>query len=352
MQNSPNTEIFDLAVIGNGIAAQSFLWNLSLLKNKEQNFAIAHIYSEKLAPACSLRSSATVSLNGIDEDVSPLGNDMREAYFMFDNLFKKYNPSGVQEVTRTVVSTNESDTKKLTRRYKTLNSIESTLIKDQFLGSQYSSYIITPEVFTKWLSDNTHIKKSNYELFLKNLDKEDDLFKLTLEDGQIIKSRKILFAMGAFSLIFEKFLAPLNADSIEQKNSIKAGSYFEKNCDLGLDSFYLSIDGHQVLYRKNDFESKLIIGSATSMGAYEAPDYMALSLIFNKVKALLTFDIGEMSDFKVITGLRHKGPKRLMICESIDGEEKTLFRINGLYKNGYTMAFLASKKMLNLIFNH
>ena len=353
MQNSSNIEIYDLAVIGNGIAAQTFLWNLSQMDCISQNFSVAHIYSEKLAPACTLRSSATVSLNGIDEDVSPLGNDMREAFFMFDDLFKKHSPQGVEEVTRTVVSTNESDTKKLTRRYKTLKTVESKLIKNQFEGAQYSSYIITPKVFTQWLSDNTQIKKTNFELFLKDLNKYNDHYQLILENGEVVRAKKILFAMGAYSLIFEKFLLPLEAESAEVKNSIKAGSYFEKNCDLGKDSFYLSIDGHQVLYRKNAYESKLIIGSATTMGAYEVPDYQALSLIFNKVKPLLTFDIGEMTDFKVITGLRHKGPKRLLISECIDdGEQKSLFRINGLYKNGYTMAFLASKRMLNLIFNN
>ena len=351
MQNSSNIEIYDLAVIGNGIAAQTFLWNLSSLDCIGQNFTIAHIYSEKLAPACTLRSSATVSLNGIDEDVSPLGNDMREAFFMFDDLFKNHTPKGVQKVTRTVVSTNESDTKKLTRRYKTLKTVESALMKDQFLGTQYNSYIITPEIFTKWLSENTQIRKTNFELFLKDLNKYNDHYQLILENGEVVKAKKILFAMGAYSKIFEKFLTPPDADSIENKNSIKAGSYFEKVCDLREDSFYLSIDGHQVLYRKNAYESKLIIGSATAMGAYEVPDYQALSLIFNKVKPLLTFDIGEMTDFKVITGLRHKGPKRLLISECIDGEQKSLFRINGLYKNGYTMAFLASRRMLNLIFN-
>lgn len=351
MQNLSNIEIYDLAVIGNGIAAQTFLWNLSLEESKSQNFSIAHIYSEKIAPACSLRSSATVSLNGIDEDVSPLGNDMREAFFMFDELFKKHHPEGVEEVTRTVVSTNENDTKKLTRRYKVLKTVESNKLKDHFPGAEYNSYIITPEIFTKWLSDNTQIKKSDFPLFVKNLNKVDDLYHLVLENGQVIKSKKILFAMGAYSKVFEKMLAPINADSSELKNSIKAGSYFEKNCDLGNNSFYLSIDGHQVLYRKNAHESKLIIGSATTIGAYEAPDYTLLSALFNKVKPLLTFDVGEMTDFKVVTGLRHKGPKRLLICDCLDGEEKSLFRINGLYKNGYTMGFLASKRMVNLIFN-
>lgn len=350
MEKTSNIDIYDLAVIGNGIAAQSFLWNLSLQESKSQNFSIAHIYSEKLAPACTLRSSATVSLNGIDEDVSSLGNDMREAFFLFDELFKKHRPSGVEEVSRTVVSTNENDTKKLTRRYKTLKKVNSPRINTEFDGTEYNSYIITPEVFTKWLCDHTQIKKDEFLLFLKNLEKKDDLYHLILEDGKIIKAKKILFAMGAYSKIFEKFLVPIGADSVEVKNTIKAGSYFEKNIDLGPKSFYLSIDGHQVLYRKNPYESKLIVGSATTIGAYEVADFQALASIFNKVKPLLTFDLGEMTDFKIITGLRHKGPKRLLICDSLD-TEKTLFRINGLYKNGYTMGFLASKRMYNLIFN-
>lgn len=350
MENSANTEIFDLAVIGNGIAAQSFLWNLSHRERKSQDFSIAHVYSEKLAPACTLRSSATVSLNGINEDVSALGNDMREAFFMFDNFFKQYRPEGVESVIRTVVSTNENETKKLTRRYEKLNTVISDKLKDQFSGTQYDSYMVTPEIFTKWLSDNTKIKKTDFPLFLKNLKKCDDVYHLFLENGQTIKAKKILFAMGAYSKIFENFFLPLGAESIEAKNSIKAGSYFEKNCDLGNDSFYFSIDGIQVLYRKNAHENKLIIGSATALGAYELPDYAVLEELFMKVKALLTFEIGEMSDFKIITGLRHKGPKRLLICDCIDGEEKTLFRINGLYKNGYSMGFLASKRMLDLIF--
>jgi glycine/D-amino acid oxidase-like deaminating enzyme len=137
---------------------------------------------------------------------------------------------------------------------------------------------------------------------------------------------------------------------LEIKNTIKAGSYLERHIDLGPESFYLSIDGHQVLYRKNNDESTLIIGSATTIGAFEASDIQALNELFLKLKALLTIDVGEFKDFQIITGLRHKGPKRMMICESLN-DEKSLFRINGLYKNGYTMGFLAGKKMAELILN-
>ncbi|MBC7427004.1 MAG: hypothetical protein H7336_00240, partial [Bacteriovorax sp.] len=68
MDSNSQKNIYDLAVIGNGIAAQYFLWNLSGnygnsgTESKSQNFSIAHIYSKEIAPPCSLRSSATVSL--------------------------------------------------------------------------------------------------------------------------------------------------------------------------------------------------------------------------------------------------------------------------------------------------
>jgi hypothetical protein len=68
--------IYDLIVVGNGIAAQTFLFELftKLDVKKRQNFSVAQIYSEDIALSCSLRTTATVSLNGIEEGVSDLGN--------------------------------------------------------------------------------------------------------------------------------------------------------------------------------------------------------------------------------------------------------------------------------------
>ena len=349
MENSSKQTIFDLAVIGNGIAAQSFLWNLSNSESKSQNFSIAHIYSEELAPACSLRSSATVSLNGIEEDVSPLGNDMRDSYFLFDSIFKKFHPDGVEKVKRVVVSTNESDEKKLLRRYKKLDMIENSLIHNQYQGTEYDSYMITPEIFSGWIKKQTTVKKTDFISFAKDLEKSGENFTVKLQDGRAVSAKKILFATGAFSKIFERFYMPPEAASIEEKNTIKPGSYLEREVDLGMKSFYLSIDGHQVLYRNNSYEKKLIVGSISSLGAYEAPDVAGLAKLLEKMNSLLTISLGDYSDFKIVTGLRHKGPKRLLISERIDPEGK-LFRINGLYKNGYSMSFLAAERIKKLIF--
>ncbi|AUN98355.1 hypothetical protein C0V70_09610 [Bacteriovorax stolpii] len=349
MGNSSNQTIFDLAVIGNGVAAQSFLWNLSLSERKSQNFSIAHIFSNEIAPACSLRTCATVSLNGIEEDVSPLGNDMREAFFLFDDLYKTYHPEGVEEVKRVVISTNENDTKKLLRRYKKLDTIKNPRIHDEHQGTEYNSYIISPEIFSSWLSSQITVAKTNFPFFAKDLEKRGEHFAVKLADGREVLARKVLFATGAFAKIFERFHAPPEAESIEDKNTIKAGSFLERDIDLGEKSFYISIDGNYVLYRRNALEKKLIIGSLTTIGAYEAPDVHGLSKLLLKMKGILTFDVGEMKDYKITTGLRHKGPRRLLIAGALD-EEKKLFRVNGLYKNGFTMAFLAAKRLEKMIF--
>ena len=349
MEKVSSKIIYDLAVIGNGIAAQSFLWNLSLSANKSQNFSIAHVFSNQIAPPCSNKSSATVSLNGIEEDVSQLGNDMREAFFLFDELVKNHHPEGVESVTRTVISTNEIETKKLTRRYKSLIDVKSDRLINSYPGIEYNSYIISPEIFSNWLKVNTAIEKTEYPYFVRDITKVEDDFQIKLQSGEVIVSKKILFAIGAYGKIFERLYAPPGADSIEVKNMIKAGSYLEREVNLGDKSFYLSIDGNQVLYRKNTFESKLIIGSITTIGAYEAPDVAGLFSLHEKLRGLLTFDLGDFKNFKVVTGLRHKGPKRLLISECLDNDKK-LYRINGLYKNGYTLGPLAGKRMVDLIF--
>jgi hypothetical protein len=58
--------IYDLIVVGNGLAAQTFLFELFNQHGevvKSQNFSVAQVAAEGIAPACSLRTTATVSLS-------------------------------------------------------------------------------------------------------------------------------------------------------------------------------------------------------------------------------------------------------------------------------------------------
>jgi hypothetical protein len=206
MEINVDKRIFDLIVVGNGIAAQSFLWNLSNNANKSQNFSVAHVYSHKIAPTCSMKSTATVSLNGIEDNVSPLGNDLRDSFFLFENFVKAYSPLGVEKVKRVVIATNENESKKLLRRYKSLSEIRSDKFHEvEWPGVVYDSYLVSPEIFSSWLEKETRLPKTDFPFFVKDVIKNVDNYQLNLENNDQIFGKKILFATGAYSKIFSHF---------------------------------------------------------------------------------------------------------------------------------------------------
>jgi len=347
-------KIYDLVVIGNGIAAQVFLWNL-FLERKSQNFSVAVVSDEKIAPSCTLRSSATISLNGISEDVSPLGDEMRKAYFLFLEFFNKYKPKGVVELNRHVIATNENDEKKLTRRYKQISKVESFLFKDirTYQGVVYPSFLICNQDYLNWFKAHNVPKYNEYHFFVKDIEVSPEgyynlVFHSDSENEKGISGKKILLATGAFSKIYHSFFKEIIGDEKEVKNEIKAGAYLEREIDLNCPSFYISIDSCNVLYRNLETNKILQLGSSSVLGTYESANLSELQHILKKCQEHLNVHLGELSDFKITTGLRHKAPKRMLECLE-SPVSPGVFHINGLYKNGFSMSFLAAEKMMKLI---
>lgn len=336
--------IYDLVVIGNGIAAKVFLWNL-FEEIKCQDFSVAQISDEKMAPSCTRRSSATVSLNGISEDVSPLGNDMRAAYFLFENFVEKFRPEGVIRVDRHVIATNESDEKKLIRRYKKIDSITSPYFKKTHSGVIYPSYLINNDNYHTWLQEHSQKKTETFNLFIKNIKKNDDgLFLCESSCQQVITAKKVLLATGAYAKIFNGFFHDLTGVDKESRNEIKAGTYLEKEIKLPFDSFYLSIDSYNILYKSQTLQ----IGSSSVLGAFEAAPLIECETLLKHCQKYVNFELGEMSEYKKITGLRHKAPKRMVECAE-STVTPGIFHINGLYKNGFSMSFIAARKMVEML---
>jgi len=340
--------IYDLAVVGNGIAAQTFLWSLSEKftadEKKSQIFSIAHIYSEKNMPACTLRSMATVSLNGVSESAQGLGEDLRTAYHKFVDFNQKFSPDGITPIKQQHFYTNEKDQGKMLRRFSTLVPLTHEKIKDNYRdGAEVDSFMIQTEVFTEWLKDHTKLNKNDFPLFFKNLTMDKDgLFELHLEDQSIIKARKVVLAMGAYSKIYAHFYKCDEINFDEDQNIIKGGTYLEREVDLGAESFLFVIDMMKVMYKAD--EKKLLIGAVTTIGPV-APPLSDLSQLLIKIQAVVNFSVGKLSDYKIVTGLRHKGPRRKFIAEKMS-ETKEIYRINGFYKNGFTLNFLAAEKLL------
>lgn len=347
--------IYDLAIIGNGISAQTFLWQMSRAFSENPGpLSLAHIYADHLLPPCTQNSCATVSLNGISPGVSPLGEEMREAYFLFLEFYQKFRPAGVEEVERAVICTHPEFEKKLTRRYKKLEEVSSPYFHQKYKGVQYPSFLINAGQLSSWLTDQVHLNskgsftKTDFLDFAKDVQHDGNHYSITLTNNGTLKAKKVIFFTGAYAKILGSFFTELNQHMSEKGHVVRPGSFLEKNVDLNLPSFYLSIDDSHLLYRSNAWEKKLIIGNSSGEGAYAMADYHALSKLISKLSAIMTFPLGHLDEYSVATGLRHKGPRRQLMAKALDSNQ-SIFYINGLYKNGFTFSFLAAKNIVKIL---
>lgn len=340
--------VYDLIVVGNGLAAQTFLFELfAKLNDKQcQNFSVAQIFSEEIAPSCSLRTTATVSLNGIEEDVSDLGNYLRESYFAFIEFNKIHSPAGVELVSRHVTCTNEIHEKKLIRRFKKIAPIKHPFLKKESQGVALDSYLVYPEAYADWFNQKNGTEKiTQYKNFLKatTLEKAGDgsgIINCEMLGGETLKTKKIVFCTGAYAKIYAEYFAE-TADLAT--TDVVAGSYLEKSIDLGIPSQYITIDGHTLIYRSLDHT--LLIGSSSIKDAVMLGNISELKEIYQLFLDKSTIPLGEFSDFKMITGLRHKTKRRLPMASALNAE-KTIYMINGFYKNGFSFSHLFSKKIV------
>ena len=339
--------IYDLIVVGNGIAAQTFLFELftKLDVKKRQNFSVAQIYSEDIALSCSLRTTATVSLNGIEEGVSDLGNELRDSFFLFEDFLKAYNPLGVEKIGQIVGYSTSKDKAKMIRRYKELKTVNHPVLKAEMEGTELNSYLVKPYTYHSWFNEQLSaygiVQKKN---FLKSITKNNEgIIECELLNCEVLKTQKIVLCTGAYAKLFSAFYD----DTELLKNTYTvAGSFLQRSVDLSRPSFYVTLDDHNLIYRSN--EQQLIVGSASMNDGIVMADHLVLDEILAKFNQLCSFSIGALNDFKIVTGLRHKGARRRPIARALD-LEKNIYMINGLYKNGYTFSHLCAKKVLSEI---
>lgn len=339
--------VYDLIVVGNGLAAQVFLHELFTNVKNSQTFSVAQIFSEEISPACSLRSTASVSLSGIEEGVSELGDELRKSYFHFENFYQLFRPSGVEGVEQLITAFSLEEKQKLQRRYKDLSEQSHILFKEPLYGKKLQSYIISPQLLFNWFEEQlAQAKFFRRKNFVHSVSKNSEgLIECHLLGGEQIVGRKILFCTGAYAKIYAHFfemITPL------ERTQVVAGSFLEREVDLKCDSFYFTHHGHNLIYRKMDH--KLILGSASTKGPFTQTNFKELSFILELFKERLSLSLGEMNEFRILTGLRHKGIKRRALYGPLD-EEKKVFLMSGFYKNGYTFAFYTAKEIMKTLFS-
>lgn len=342
--------VYDLIVVGNGIAGQTFLLKLiNKLKedvNKSQNYTVAQIFSAEITPACSLRSTATVSLSGIEEGISELGNELRDSFFLFEDFVKNHQPSGVELVKQVVTFTTQREKEKFLRRYKKLFHLSHPLFEAEIDGVELNSYLIDPELYGDWHNQKIASEKIDQKKdFLKNITVDDHgLIVCELINNEVLKARKVVLCTGAYAKVFSQHFS-LTEDL--KDTQVVAGSYLEKSIELSMPSFYITLNGHHLIYRSS--VRTLILGTASLFGAITGPDLGELFNIYNLFSSHLNFSLGAFSDFKAVVGLRHKAKKRRPMASALNNE-KSVFMINGLYKNGFSFSHLCADVVMRDLF--
>lgn len=338
--------IYDLAVIGNGIFANVFLHEINKLVNKSQNFRVAKLYSEELAPNCSLRTTSTVSKNGIEEGISNLGDTLLNSYNAFENFFLNNKDCGIFSSPQYILSTDDDHSVRLERRYKNLiTPIENNLFKEKYLGVTLNSYIVIPELFFNYLESfsKNYIQDDILQL-VESIEESAGVTTLILRDKTEVKAKKVVIATGAYSRINTHLFSKTNIHEKILFTKVVAGSYLVKQFDYPHD-LYFTINGHNLVYRHQTKE--MIIGSTTVQGAIVTPDLVELKNIFDNVNSAVNLDLGSFDSYRVITGLRHKGQKRIPFFEPIVDSQNIWF-FNGAYKNGWSLPFFYSKEKAKL----
>jgi hypothetical protein len=338
--------LYDLAVIGDGIFGNVFLHEINGLVNKSQNFTVAHIYEEKLAPMCSLRTTSTVSQNGVEEGISPLGDLLLNSFSAFVDFYQHNKDYGIIPSKQFIFTTIESKKAKLKRRFKEqIGVINSPYFHGIQTGVVIDSYIISPDTFfSKIKSTPKNFLKTDFIKLVKCVEEKDNFVLITFVDDTTIQAKKVLLATGAYSKIFPGMFQKTTFAEKINETKVVAGSYLIKKANFETD-LYFTINGHNLVYRKATKE--LIIGSTEYEGALMVPEVYELKKILADVSAHVTFDLGSIDEYKAISGIRHKGHRRMPTFEPISENQRIWFA-NGAYKNGWSLPFYFSKKFGNL----
>ncbi len=295
----------DLIIIGNGIAANCFLYELG---RQKRNLSVLKIHNEKLAPSCSINSTATISLRGSTKGISPLGDEIFESYQLAEAFIKTEKPDGVSP-SKFYSLCDKDEEDEYIRRFGSLEQIEkaeSLSLKQLFPGKIWDGYIFDPEKFLSFLQNKTPAHTSISGMVTSTEITSEGVSVTTL-DGENYKAKKLLICAGAYTKIYES-LYPAH-EAIKNSQSVP-GAYLEKaSVDLGPKSFVVSRGGENLIYMAEI--KTLKIGATTQKKGIEAPDFAKLNQIYESFQEVIREGLPNLSDFEIKVGLRQKGPKRM-----------------------------------------
>lgn len=302
-------------IVGSGISAHAFLWTYALaLKQGHLDDARRVVWvKSEIVPTCSLTSTSLISSAGLQRAVSPLGDQLLDAYQIFENSCAHF-----------------SSVSKATQTHLPYGDLEN--FKRRYASTQGECYVVQSQNFLRELSDEAQALLGD-----RLIHKNDTVIswqnnQLLLHSKEIIKFDRVYLALGAGI----NFLT-----SVKGTRTV-AGHYAWAKADLGEQSFVFSRGPLNLIYRA--FDKVVLLGSVDDKNDQHGWPVIAPRASELK-KSLAQFELELPINLKwqVATGIRHKGVKRRPFWGEIAAN---LWSTHALYKNGYTLAFLAAHEVM------
>ncbi len=351
---------FDFICLGGGIGVLAFLseW-IKAHPLSVQHLSVVLISAHDYFPPCSYNTTATVSRDGIEAGVSPLGDLLVKSY---DYFSKEYG-----------------------HNIRFENSIEKTMkltVGDQNAEiSSRESFLISPEKFHQTLLETIQASIPKLTIIHEPVKaiifKSEKIFQLSLggqgANEKIFESTCLFDGRGYAQVNHTEYLYqnfPISFYEAWKKLQLKtvAGSFWSKrvssdfqfslpestfvvNKKCSSSSTSSSISDTHIFWRKND--RTVIIGNTTDQSHLHLPSVKKLQTIFQQHKGNHQLP-WEFHEGTLKTGIRTKGKQRRPVLAEIPLPSNELghspvkfFLISGLYKNGYSTSFYLAKKFFN-----
>ncbi len=343
---------YDFIVIGKGLAAQCFLFELA---QKNKDYKVLQIFDEENLPACTFKTTSVVCLNGVQTDVSALGDLIYESYVKTEDFFKTRRPAGVYAGSQFSLCRQDDEGREdFERRFGDVHKFSQFAnmvhLKDRELwGRRWDCFLIEPRELMDWIS-NEISKSLNVESIKGEVVDFDYNGNVVLADETSYEGDNVIICAGAYS---KNFFEEKISDDILIRSKVVPGQYLTfRNVDWGNENIVISHKHDNLIYRA--YSNEVMIGGTTIKDDKDLESDELLKEQYDNYNSLLSPELvlPAFEDGEIRMGLRHKGIKRTPFWGAIDKnlwEKGRVFGLFALYKNGFTFPFFGAKQLLSEI---
>ena len=318
----------EVVVLGRGLASMGLI---EAINHKNPEWEVKWIGPNPIDLGwsnCSRNSTAVVGLHGIQKGVSPLGDDLVEAFHHTKDFINQNCPQGVRGFKRFHLCHGEGSKShnKLIQRFGSLK--ECQVFDQKLLGVTEDVYVFEPLVFLKWWQNR---------LSQKRVSIKDD-FVVDINNSEQV-------AVGLEGRYSYDYLFDCRG-SLSDEVKKAPGHYWVWDIDHVPEDFVLTLDGHNLILDQK--RNQIILGGTTEKSEIIAPQTFQLKSQRDSFTQVLPHlnNLLNQKDPKVLTGTRPKASKRRPLLKKTTDNYIVL---NGFYKNGYSLCHTYGKHALNLL---